>query len=117
MLKSGGELRVKASVYDSLDAGRLLCVDYDSRKGDIVLRATSNFGRAIVVQPESSAWVKPIDAAPLERARVTAEREAAQVAVHTDEELAEREDELARRQAVAKLVKEGKSPMRLRTMK
>ena len=117
VLKEGGELRVKASLYDSLDRGRLLMVDFDSKKGDILLRATSDFGRAIVVQPESAAWVRPPETAPRERARTEAEQETARDTVHTDEELADREEAMARRAELAKLVREGKTPLKLKTVK
>jgi len=117
VLQNGGELRFKACDYDQLDRGRLLTVDFDRKRSQVVLRATSDFASAVPVAPEAHAWVKPIDAAPTERARVQAEKDASRIAVHTDEELAEREEELARRQAVARLVQEGKSPMRIKTVK
>ena len=116
VLANKGELRIKACDYDSIDQGHLLVVDFDRATSEVVLTATSNFGRALVVQPESHAWVKPAETATLERARVTAERETQQRTVRTDEELADMEDAAARRQAVAKAVAEGKIPLQLRTV-
>src|SRR5207245_668050 len=116
-LEAGGELRIKAPSFDSIDRGRLLLIDFDKKKNEIVLRATTDFGRVAVVQPENASWVKPIEAAPLERARVQAERDAEQSGVKSDEELAALEEEMARRQEVARLAKAGKVPMRLKTVK
>ena len=116
VLENKGEMRFKAANYDSLDRGRLLTVDFDRRKGQIIVRATSDFASAVPVTPESHSWVKPAETAPLERARVTAERETQQRTVRTDEELADMEDAAARRQAVAKAVAEGKIPLQLRTV-
>ncbi len=117
VIKNGGELRVKAPLYDSLDRARRLVVDFDAKKGDIVLRATSDFGRAIIVTPENIAWVKPPEAAPLERARVTAEHEAEKRHVPSDEELADMEERQAALQKLSRDAKEGKTPLRLKTVK
>lgn len=117
VVKNGGELRVKASTYDSLDKGRLLMVDYDEKKGDILLRATSSYGRALVVPPENAGWVAPPETAPRERARVVAEHEVESRSVKSDEELADLEDEQKRKQQLAKDVREGKNPLRLSVRK
>jgi hypothetical protein len=116
VLRNGGELRVKASLMDSLDRGRLLTVDFDRKKAEIVLRATSDFGRVVVVQPESFAWTQPASEAPQERTRVQAEREAARRSIPTDEDLADMEERAGKAQTVAREVADGKSPMKLRTM-
>lgn len=114
---NGGELRVKASQYDSLDRQKLLVIDFDAQKNEIVLRATSAFGRAVVVQPESYQWAKPPEAAPLERARQVAESETRTRAVHTDEELADMEEEAERRQALAREAAKSGVAMRIKTVK
>ena len=117
VLEVGGELRVKAATYDSLDRGRLLTVDSDKRKGQLVLRATSDFGRAVVVQPESFQWSQPKEVAPLERARAVAEAESAKSAVHSDEELADMEEAAQRRQALAREAAKSGVAMRIKTVK
>jgi len=111
------ELQFPAEDYDSLTHGKLLLVDYSRKKGVISLRVTSDNGAAIPVAPEAHQWVKPPEAGPLERARLVAEQEAERSGVKSDEELAALEEEMERRQAVARLAKEGKSPMRLKTVK
>jgi hypothetical protein len=117
VLENGGELRLRAATFDSIDRGRLLTVDYDKKKNQLVLRATSDFGRAIVVQPENVAWVQPPNTSPLERPRLEAEREVERSSVKTDEELAELEDRKARVNELARLAKEGKTPLRLSVRK
>lgn len=117
VLEAGGELRIKASNYDSLDRGRLLTVDYDKRKGQLVLRATSDFGRAVVVQPESFQWSLPPNVAPQERARAAAEQQSRTTAVHSDEELADMEEAAGRRQALAKEAAQSGVAMRIKTVK
>jgi hypothetical protein len=116
VLENGGELRIKATSYDGIDKGRLLTVDFDDKKSQIVLRATSAWGRAVVVQPESHAWVQPQTEAPLERARVRAEAIAQRRAIPSDEQLADMEESIQRNQDVAKDVTDGKVPIRLRTI-
>lgn len=115
-IENGGELRFKGATYDSIDSGRILLVDYDKKKGQVILKASSNFGRAMQVQPESYAWVQPQTEAPLERARTKAAAQASRRALHSDEELAEMEENLTRNQQVARAVEEGKTPIRLRTI-
>jgi len=51
------------------------------------------------------------------KARVRAEHEVEERNIRTDEQLAELEEELARKQQLAKDVKEGKNPLRLKTVK
>jgi hypothetical protein len=117
VIEQGGEVRVKATSYDRLDRGRLLTVDFDGEAGQIVLRASTEWGRAVVVQPEAASWSQPANAAPRERARVAAEEEAAHRSIHTDEELADMEDKAARAQAVAAAVARGETPLQIRTVK
>jgi len=117
VVQAGGELRCKAVVYDQLDKGRLLTIDFDRRKSQIVIRATSDLASAVPVAPEAHQWVMPATAAPLERARVAATHEAEQRSVPSDEELAELEQEMLRKQKLARDVAEGKNPLRLKTVK
>jgi len=117
VLQAGGELRIKAVTYDQLDRGRILTIDFDRKRSQIVLRATSDLASAVPVAPEAHQWVMPPSAAPLERARVRAEHEVEERNIRTDEQLAELEEELARKQQLAKDVKEEKNPLRLKTVK
>lgn len=117
VIQAGGELRVKALTYDQLDKGRILTIDFDRKRSQIVLRATSDLASAVPVQPEAHQWVMPANEAPLERARIRVEHEAEERSIRTDEQLAELEEELARKQQLAEDVKKGKSPLRLKTVK
>src|SRR6266404_842597 len=76
VLEAGGELRFKASTYDSLDRTRLVILDFDKRKNQVIIRSTSDWGGFASVPPESAAWSQPRDSAPMERARVAATRSA-----------------------------------------
>src|SRR5271166_212625 len=117
VISGGGELRLPARVYDTIDRARLLEYDFDKETSEIVLSMTSDYGRVVQVLPESHAWTQPVEAAPLERARVTAEKEAARSTVHSDEELAEMEENFTRRQQVARDVAKGIAPLRIKTLK
>lgn len=117
VIQEGGELRIKAMTYDQLDKGRILTIDFDRRKSQIVIRATSDLASAIPVAPEAHQWVMPPETHPLERARVTATRDAEQRSIPSDEQLAELEEEMLKRQKLAKDVAEGKNPLRLKTVK
>jgi|SRR5271157_2184936 len=117
VIAGGGEIELPATTYDSLDKGRILLVDFDRATSKLVLSTSSEWGRAITVQPEAVAWSAPIETAPLERARVTAEKEAARSTVHSDEELAEMEENFTRRQQVARDVAKGIAPLRIKTLK
>jgi hypothetical protein len=116
VIKNGGELRVKASLCDSQDRGKLLVVDFDPKKNDIVLRATSDYGRVVLVSPENIAWTLPREAAPQERARMLAEKEVQRRAMPTDEDMAAMEEKLTRQQEAARAMEEGKSPLKIRTV-
>ncbi len=109
------ELRIKACDYDSIDAGRLLVIDFDREAGDVVIRATSSFGRAMTVTPENYQWTLPLTTAPLERARTEATASAKRTHVPTDEELADLEEKSRKNQNLARLEEEGKAPLRIRT--
>lgn len=117
VIQEGGELRLKGVVYDTIDKGRILTLDFDRKKSQIVLRATSDLASAIPVQPEAHGWVMPPQTAPLERARVQAEHEAEVRSIPSDEQLAELEEAMLRKQKLAKDVAEGKNPLRLKTVK
>ena len=106
-IKNGGELRIKGSFFDSLDRGRLLLIDFDAKRNEIILRATSDFGRAVAVHPESYSWVKPASEAPTERARLQAEAEVERRSIPSDEQLAELEERLARKQTLVQHSKDG----------
>src|SRR5262249_23573692 len=115
VLENDGELRLKASTYDTQERQKLLTVDFDKRKSEIILRATSDFGNVVKVPPESYAWTQPAQTAPLERARVAAETEAMRRAIPSDEDLADLEEAAQRNRDVARQVEEGRTPLRIRT--
>lgn len=117
VMANGREYRIKACDYDSIDAGRLLVVDFDRETGELVLRATSGFGRALVVQPESFQWSLPLSESPLERTRTEASQKARRAAIPSDEELADMEEKAQQRQNLAKMEEEGKVPMRINIRK
>lgn len=115
VIANKGELRIKACDYDSIDAGRLLVIDFDRKAGDLVILATSSYGRAMTVTPESYQWTLPLTTAPLERARTEATAAARRTHVPTDEEIVALEEKNAKDQALARLEAEGKAPLRIRT--
>lgn len=115
--EAGGELRFMALTYDSLEHGHLIAMDYDRDTAEVVLRASSSLGTMVKVTPESHQWSKPVEVAPLERARAAAAMEAEQRSMMTDEQLAEAEEMLARKQQVAQDIKDGKSPVRITVRK
>jgi hypothetical protein len=112
----GKELQFWAEDYDGQSTGKILLVDYQKKKGIISLRVTSDNGAAIPVAPESHAWAKPPEAAPLERHRVAAAEQARRSRVPTDEDMADAEERAAAAQELSKAVEEGKTPLRIRTM-
>ena len=112
-LEHGGELRVKAITYDGLDKGRLLLVDYDRLAGELVIRATSDCGRAMIVPPENASWSRPPEEAPTERARIQAERAVQHRVVRSDQELAEFEERRNQEAELARQAKEGTLPSRV----
>jgi hypothetical protein len=110
VIHRGGELRLPVAAYDSYDRARLLTIDYDRDKGDLVLRSTSDFGRVVVVPPENSQWLRPQEEIPRERSRVQAEQSAARRIVRSDEELAEFEEMREKEAQLARESKEGSLP-------
>jgi hypothetical protein len=117
VLERDGEIRIPAATYDSLDRGRLLTVDYDRKKAELVLRSTSDFGRAVVVQPEAVQWSMPPNLHPRERMRLQAEEESATRTMRSDEELADLEERLTRNAQVAADLAAGKSPTTIRVQR
>jgi hypothetical protein len=113
----GKELQFWAEDYDGQNTGKLLVVDYQKKKGIISLRVTSDNGAAVPVAPESHAWARPPEAAPLERHRVAAAQAAERHAVPTDEEMADLEEAAERNRNLAKAVEEGKTPLQIRVQK
>jgi hypothetical protein len=114
--QNGGLLTFNAEDFDGMDKPKLLMVDYERKKGIVSLRATADFGSAVPVHPEAHQWTKPAEAAPLERHRVAAARDAERRAVPTDEDMADLEEAAARRQELARAVEEGKTPLKIRTV-
>jgi hypothetical protein len=115
-IQNEGELRIKGVTFDSIDRGRLLLIDYDPKKADIVIRATSDLGRVAVVPPENAGWAKPAETAPLERSRADAAVAASRRKVPTDEDMARLEEDAMRVQELARADAEGKTPLRIRTV-
>ena len=116
-IKNGGELRIKGTLFDTLDRGRLLLIDFDRKKNEIVLRSTSDFGRVAVVRAEGQVWSAPPESAPMERARIAAAHAAEERSLPTDEQLAEMEEKLAVQKRVADDVAAGLAPMRIHVKK
>ena len=85
----------------------------DPAANEIVLRSTSNFGRAIVVPAENSAWLKtPEDrAAP----QIAAQQNVRQRIVRSDEELAEFEEQRTREAQLAREAAAGRIHFRTET--
>jgi hypothetical protein len=113
----GKELQFWAEDFDGQTTGKLLVVDYQRKKGIISLRVTSDNGAAVPVAPEAHQWVRPPEAAPLERHRVAAAETAKRSHVPTDEDMADLEDAARKRQELAKAVDEGKTPLQIRVQK
>lgn len=106
VLSNDGELRIKASDYDSIEKGYALLVEYDRVNSTVVLRATS--GKIMLVPAESAAWTRQREEVPRERAEIQATQEVRQRVLRSDEELAEYEEKLNQRTALAREVAEGK---------
>lgn len=92
--KSGGELRIKCSDIDRVSEKTMLDTDYDAEANELVLRARSQFGETVIIQPEAHAWVRP----PSERAEAL-NQTPARTSVPSDKDLAEIEAGLLRRAA------------------
>jgi len=117
VIEAGGELRVAGAGVDGLDSRRLLVADYDREHNQLVLRATSDFGRVVVVQPEGHEWSAPKEESLTERRRLAATEAAEHRSLRSDEALAEMEERLARETQVADDAEAGKSPLRIRVQK
>jgi hypothetical protein len=107
------EIHFAAEDYDSMKANKLLVLDYQRAKGIISLRVTEDNGAAVSVVPESHQWTLPFEQTRREKARSEATKEVSRRAVPTDEELADMEMAAARRQNLASMEDEGKSPLRI----
>lgn len=107
VMDAGGELRLKASTYDSLDHSIFLVSDYDTKTGELVLRTTTNFGRAFVVRPENRQWLRDPDD-PTQSGRMTeVQRQARTHLRRSDEENADFEAAMAAQAKLAKEIAEG----------
>lgn len=112
-IEHGGELRVNAPKYDSLEKGYALLIEYDRATSEVVVRVTS--GKIMLVPPESSAWLRPKEEVPQERAVTQAQQDVIRRTVRSDEELAELEEALERKSTLAREASEGKGT-RFRTV-
>lgn len=113
VMEHGGEIRLKAATYDSYDKGRFLIIDYDPAANDIVLRSTSNFGRAIIVPPENTAWLRPPE--EVNRPAIEAQRNVQRRIHRSDEELAAMEEARNREATLAREASTGQLQPRFRT--
>jgi len=109
-MEAGGELRLKARTYDSLDRSRFLVVDYDAEKAEVVLKCTTPPAVIVPVQPESYSWALPAEASPREQQRIEAQRLAQKRIVRSDEELAALEETRTREAQLAREASEGALP-------
>ena len=114
VMEHGGELRLKAATYESYERSRFLSVDYDVASAELVLRSTSNFGRAIPVQPESAAWSRPIE--EVERPTQQAQLRQRQRTARSDEELAAFEEARTREAQLAAEAASGGAATRFRNV-
>jgi hypothetical protein len=110
VIHRGGEVRIPAVAYDTYDRPRLLTVECDREKGDLVLRSTSDSASVVKVPTENSQWLRPQEEIPRERSRVQAEQSAARRIVRSDEELAEFEEMREKEAELARQSKEGSLP-------
>jgi len=107
-LEHGGELRIKATTYDTIDKGRAMVVDFDRAASEIVIRVTSDLGKVVIVPAENSQWLKQPEERPQQRAETQATQDVVRRTFRSDEELAELEEQLDRKQTLAREVAEGK---------
>ena len=105
-LERGGELRVKAPEYDSIDKGYALLIEYDRLTSEIVLRVSP--GKIMIIPPESAAWLKQPQERPQQRAEMQATQETVRRNLRSDEELADLEEALERKATLAREIREGK---------
>jgi hypothetical protein len=107
-LEHGGELRIKALTYDTIDKGRAMIVDFDRATSEIVIRVTSDLGKVMVVPAENSQWLRPKEEVPRNQAETQATQEVVRRTLRSDEELAELEEQLEKKASLAREVQEGK---------
>ena len=112
----GGILRINAATYDGIDKGRLLVVDYDRDKSQIVITATTESGRVTIVPPENHGWVRPPEESQREQRQVEAQKSVQRRIVRSDEELAELEEERNKEAALAREVSQGGTTTRFRNV-
>jgi len=105
-IEQGGELRLKGVAYDSLEKGFALLLEYDRATSEIVVRVTS--GKIMLVPPESAAWLRPKEEVPINAAQTQAQQEVIRRNWRSDEQLADLEEALERKQALAREVADGK---------
>jgi hypothetical protein len=110
-----GEIRVKAGNYDNMERGVFLLVDFDKATCEIVMRCTTESGRAIVVSPEAHAWSKPPEENQRIAQGIAAQRAVRQRTVRSDEENAVLEDRLTQEATLAREASEGSLHPRFRT--
>lgn len=106
-----------ALTYDTQERGKLITMDYDKETAEVILRCSSDLGAVVQVSPEAHQWSKPVEVAPTERLRAAAAMEAEQRSILSDEQLADREEELSRKAQVAQDIKDGNSPLRINVRK
>lgn len=109
-VEAGGEIRLKGSTYDSLDSRRMLLIDFSAEKGELVIRAASQFSRAIVIEPENRQWTKPLEENPRVQRQTEAERLVQRSTVLDDEKLADLEDRKAKESAAARVARDSRVP-------
>jgi len=113
VMEHGGEVRIKAMTYDSYERGRFLIVDIDKASNEIVLRSTSDFGRAIIVPPENASWLRPQE--ERDQPTIQAQRNVQRRTVRSDEELAALEEARNAEAQLAREANEGSISTRFRT--
>ena len=111
----GGELRLKAHTYDSLERAVFLVSDFDKERLEIVLRCTTESGRIYIVKPEAAAWSKQPEENPRIAQGIAAQRAVRQRTARSDEENAILEDRLTREATLAREASEGSLHPRFRT--
>ena len=105
-LEQGGELRINAPKYDSLEKGYALLIEYDRATSEVVVRVSS--GKIMLVPAENQAWLRPKEEVPRETERTQARQEVVRRTLRNDEELANLEEELDRKATLARDIREGK---------
>jgi hypothetical protein len=104
--EKGGEIRLRACDYDTIEQGYALLFEYDRATSEIVLRVSN--GKIAIIPAENQAWLRPKEEVPIEREKSQAQQEVIRRSFRSDEELAELEEALNRKQTLAREVNEGK---------